>query len=145
MSLAFSPQQLTEHITKALGESLSKPDIELCLPALEITEPSIAKQFWTTQTAKPGIYLVLTGKARILDESNNLITTLGTSSSFGELTLFPQHEYNFYAARASANLKVGYIPKELIDRFPQIHDRLLKKAELWDSLILLHKNHLPNL
>jgi ATP-binding cassette subfamily B protein len=106
-----------------------------------VIEPPIAKQFWRSQAATPGIYLVLTGKVRLLDELNNLITTLGSGSSFGELTLFPDQDFHPYVARASTNLKIGYLSPELISQFPLMSDRFRKKAELWDTLLLLRENY----
>ncbi|MBD2625111.1 ABC transporter transmembrane domain-containing protein [Trichormus variabilis] len=140
MPSAFSRSQLVEQITQSWGESLSEQELESCVQALEIIEPPIAKQFWQSTTAAPGIYLVLTGKVRLLDGLNNLITTLGSGSSFGELTLFPEQEFSSYVARASVNLKVGYLPQEVIQKFVSVSDNLLIKAELWDTLMLLCQN-----
>jgi len=141
MSSANSQPHLAAQVNKALGESLFQPELELCLQAIEVSTPSIAKQFWQSASAKPGIYIVLMGKVRLLDNFNNLITTLGTGSSFGELTLFPGQEFSPYTARASANLKIGYLPQELISRFSHIQDGLLKKSELWDLIMRLRQNN----
>ncbi|MFM2064311.1 MAG: hypothetical protein RLZZ507_3982, partial [Cyanobacteriota bacterium] len=140
MTTAFSPEHLAAQITQALGESLSKPDLESCIQALEIIQPPIAKQFWQSATAAPGIYLVLAGKVRLLDGENNLITTLSSGSSFGELTLFPEQKFSDYVARASVNLKIGYLPQEVINKFSTVCNHLLLKAELWDTLLLLCQN-----
>ncbi|MBD2292456.1 ATP-binding cassette domain-containing protein [Anabaena sphaerica FACHB-251] len=140
MTSAFSHEKLAAQITHALGESLSNQDLETCIQALEIIEPPIAKQFWQSTTAAPGIYLVLAGKVRLLDGENNLITTLTSGSSFGELTLFPEQEFSDYVARASVNLKIGYLPQEVINKFSAVSERLLHQAELWDTLLLLCQN-----
>ncbi|MFM7373505.1 MAG: cyclic nucleotide-binding domain-containing protein, partial [Sphaerospermopsis kisseleviana] len=116
MTSNFSQEQLAAQITQILGDSLSKKDLENCIQALEIIEPPIAKQFWQSATAAPGIYLVLAGKVRLLDGENNLITTLASGSSFGELTLFPEQKFSNYVARASMNLKIGYLPQEVINK-----------------------------
>ncbi|MEA5618831.1 ABC transporter transmembrane domain-containing protein [Cronbergia sp. UHCC 0137] len=137
MPSGFSEQQLAEQIIQVLGESLSGENLEKCVQAIEIIEPPIAKQFWEATTAKPGIYLVLMGKVRLLDGSNNLITTLGIGGSYGELTLFPEEEFCAYVARASVNLKLGYLPLQVIRQFPNVSDRLLAKAQLWDTLLFL--------
>ncbi|HLO84853.1 MAG TPA: peptidase domain-containing ABC transporter [Nostocaceae cyanobacterium] len=144
MTAEFCPQQLATLITQILGDSLSETELENCVNAVEIIEPPIAKQFWQATTAKPGIYLVLTGKVRLLDGLNNLITTLSSGVSFGELSLFPEQGFSAYVARASVDLKVGYLPQtilqEVIKNHPVVSDRLLRKAELWDTLLLICQN-----
>ncbi|CEJ45121.1 peptidase domain-containing ABC transporter [Umezakia ovalisporum] len=140
MASAFSREYLAQQLIQRLGESLSDEEIERCLIGVEIVEPPIAKQFWQATTAPNGIYIVLGGKVRLLDGSNNLITTLTTGASFGELTLFTEEEFNAYVARASVNLKVAYFPQaslqEVIRKHPSIRDRLKQRAELWDLLLL---------
>ena len=134
MLSAFSQEQLVTHIRQVLGDGLSDQAVIDCSKALEIIEPPVAKQFWQATTAKPGIYVVLTGKVRLLDSSNNLINTLTSGSSFGELTLFPEQDFSSYVARASMNLKVAYLPQQILTKvmgeFPSVYHLLLNKAEL---------------
>ena len=134
MLSAFSQEQLVTHIRQVLGDGLSDQAVIDCTKALEIIEPPVAKQFWQATTAKPGIYVVLTGKVRLLDSSNNLINTLTSGSSFGELTLFPEQDFSSYVARASMNLKVAYLPQQILTKvmgeFPSVYHLLLNKAEL---------------
>ncbi|MFM6351367.1 MAG: peptidase domain-containing ABC transporter [Dolichospermum sp.] len=138
MLSTFSQEQLATNIKEVLGDSLSNQAVVDCIKALEIIEPPVAKQFWQGTTAKPGIYIVLTGKVRLLDKSNNLITTLAPGSSFGELTLFPEQEFSSYVARASVNLKIAYLPEQIVKKimgeFPNVYDILLKKAELINTI-----------
>ncbi|MDB9450035.1 peptidase domain-containing ABC transporter [Dolichospermum circinale] len=134
MLSAFSQEQLATYIKQVLGDGLSDQAVKDCIQALEIIEPPVAKQFWQATTAKPGIYVVLTGKVRLLDSSNNLINTLTSGSSFGELTLFPEQDFSSYVARASINLKVAYLPQAILTKvmgeFPSVYHLLLNKAEL---------------
>ncbi|MFO0174185.1 MAG: hypothetical protein ACK51W_17165, partial [Aphanizomenon sp.] len=67
MLSAFSQEQLVTHIKQVLSDGLSDQAVKDCIKALEIIEPPVAKQFWQATTAKPGIYIVLTGKVRLLD------------------------------------------------------------------------------
>ncbi|MBU7581326.1 MAG: peptidase domain-containing ABC transporter [Nostoc sp. TH1S01] len=140
MPLGFSQGQLAQQITNTLGETLSSQDMERCLTEVQIVEPPVAKQFWQATTATPGIYIILTGKIRLLDNANNLITTLTTGGSFGELTLFPEEEFCSYVARASVNLKLCYLQQallqEMMQQYPSMSDRLQKRAELWNLLLL---------
>ena len=111
MLSAFSQKELATQIKQVLGDRLSDQAVTDCIQALEIIEPPVAKQFWQAETAKPGIYIVLSGKVRLLDSSNDLINTLTPGSSFGELTLFPEQDFSSYVARASVNLKIAYLPQ----------------------------------
>ncbi|UKO97459.1 peptidase domain-containing ABC transporter [Nostoc sp. UHCC 0870] len=144
MTTVFYPPNTGEKLIYTLGETLSEPELQSCLTAMAIVEPPITKQFWESTQANPGIYIILTGKVRVSDISDNLITTLSASSSFGELTLFPQANFIPYVARASANLKLAYLPQEvlqgLIDKYPNIQQHLFNRAELWDLLLLCRQN-----
>jgi len=144
MSSGFSPEQLTEYLTQIFGESLCEQEVDKCIQAIEIVEPPTAKQFWQAKTAKPGIYIVLRGKVRLLDSSNNLITTLSPGGTFGELTLFPEEDFSTYVARASVNLQLGYLPQGVFNFGDRTRIRLLTRAELWDLLhSLLPQNSSP--
>ena len=145
MPSVLSQQWLGQQLITTLGETLSEADLENCMSSVEIVEPPVAKQFWqATDQMSAGIYLVLAGKVRLLDMSDNLIITLTSGSSFGELTLFRDLNFVPYVARASTNLKLCYLKSEtlqaLSDKYPKIRDRLLGRAELWDLLLLCHHN-----
>ncbi|MBW4634108.1 MAG: peptidase domain-containing ABC transporter [Iphinoe sp. HA4291-MV1] len=144
MASVSSQQQLSQYLTNTLGETLSEGELQTCLKAVEIVEPQVAKQFWQAAEARGGIYIILAGKVRLLDSSNNLITTLSVGSSFGEITLFPEENFQPYAARASSNLKLCYLKQEalqtLIDKYPKICDRHFERAEFWDLLLLCRHN-----
>jgi HlyB family type I secretion system ABC transporter len=139
--------ELAEKLTAILGEQLSQKELAHYLAMVEIIEPPKAKLFWESNDTKAGIYLVLVGKVRLLDSSGNLISTLTSESSFGEITLFPTENFCYYAARASHNLKLGYLNQEalqtLMDKYPTIGECLYKRAELWDLLIWCQKQY-PN-
>ncbi|GAB1541070.1 hypothetical protein NUACC21_37400 [Scytonema sp. NUACC21] len=111
---------------------------------VEIVEPPVTKQFWQLTLTNPGIYIVLSGKVRLLDSAENLITTLSAGSSFGEASLFPQDDFQPYAARASFNLKLCYLKQEilqaLMDKYPSLSERLFQRAELWDLVVLCCQN-----
>ncbi|KYC37680.1 ABC transporter ATP-binding protein [Scytonema hofmannii PCC 7110] len=143
MVSVFSEHLLGEQIANALGETLSEQEMARCLALVEIVEPPVARQFWQTISANPGIYIVLVGKVRLLDSDENLVATLSSGSCFGEATLFSD-DFQPYVARASANLKLCYLKQEvlqaLIERHPSIRDRLLKRSELWDLVMLCHQN-----
>lgn len=140
MPEVISEQYIGERFLQALGVKLSEKELQNFLAAMEIMEPPVAKQFWQSTQTNPGIYMILTGKVRLLDSSENLITTFGAWSFFGELTLFPKANFSPYVVRASTSLKLGYFPQDvlqtLIEKYPSIGDRLFARAELWDLLLL---------
>jgi HlyB family type I secretion system ABC transporter len=140
MPAVLSGQYMSERLLSTLGAKLSEKELQNFIAEMEIVEPPVAKQFWQSAQTNPGIYIILTGKVRLLDSSENLITTFGAWSVFGELTLFPEANFSPYVVRASTSLKLGYFRQEalqtLIDKYPNIRDRLLARAELWDLLLL---------
>lgn len=85
-------------------------------------------------------YIVMSGKVRLLDRTDNLLITLETGASFGESTLFPDSSFQPYAARASINLKLGYLPEQLLQdliyKYPTIREHLYLQAVLKDWLLL---------
>ncbi|MDJ0797896.1 MAG: peptidase domain-containing ABC transporter [Calothrix sp. MO_167.B12] len=143
MPSVFKVRQLGQPITMTLGETLTEPELEGYLGTVEVIEPPVAKQFWSNASAKSGVYIILTGKARLLDNDRNLITTLGVGASFGESSLFPEGEFGSYTARASANLKLCYLPidklQALMVKYPSIRDRLWQRAQIWDVLLSFHQ------
>lgn len=140
MRNVFSQEQGCKKIIDNLGEKLTESEIQGCLKAVEIIEPKAAKLFWQAPDAKPGIYIVLAGKARLLDGADNLIATVTSGTYFGEQSLFGAQNFLLLAARASTSLKLCYISGErlhdLMKKYPQIRERLYKRAEFWDVLQL---------
>jgi ATP-binding cassette subfamily B protein len=138
MITALSQEDIAAQISHILGQSLDQKDLENCLQKLEIIQPMVGKQFWQSETAHPGIYLVLSGRARILDSRNNLVSTLTSGACFGELTLFPEYDFANYVVRASVDLKIGYLPQVVINQLPSVLEHLLLQAKNWDSFLKTH-------
>ncbi|HEY9661093.1 MAG TPA: cysteine peptidase family C39 domain-containing protein, partial [Allocoleopsis sp.] len=133
----FSEQEISDQLTHVLGQPLSDPDLAQCLQTIEFVEPAVGKLFWRSTHAVPGIYLVLAGKVRLLRENDDLITSLEAGQSFGELTLFPNATFQAYAARASLQLRLAFIPgsslQDLIRQHPQIREHLYQQAIRWNE------------
>ncbi|WP_208346161.1 cysteine peptidase family C39 domain-containing protein, partial [Aetokthonos hydrillicola] len=144
MPSAFSQAALAQQLIATLGEKLPETELDKYTKAAEIIEPPVAKQFWDSTDGKAGIYIVLEGKVRLLDSANNLITTLNTGTSFGEMTLFPEEHFEPYIAKASTKLKLCYLSKEVLQALMRKHstigDRLNRRAELWDLTLLCRQN-----
>ena len=127
------PAQLVslQQINNILGYSLTAEEFYHYLPELQPINPKVGK-FWTGKNIEPGIYIIITGKVRLLDDKDELITTLESGESFGEFTLFSQSKFQPYAARASVNLQLYFLPEKLllplIAKYPQIREHLWEKA-----------------
>ena len=126
-----------------MGQPLLEQELSNCFQQIEILEPNAGKLFWQASDATVGIYVILAGKVRLLNSTDNLIASLEVGGSFGELTLFPESGFQPYTARASVNLKVCYIPgdclRSLIRKYPLIAEHLHSWAVLWDLLLLFRQ------
>ena len=135
LSELVSLQQLN-HI---LGNSLSLEEFQRCLKQAKSFKPKVGK-FWQGSDVEPGIYIVIVGKVRLLDSTGELIATLEAGASFGEFTLFGEAEFQPYAARASVNLQLCFIPGEvllpLMAKYPQIREHLWNYARARNSLLV---------
>jgi len=136
----FSTQHIAQLLSQTLGQPLSEAEISKFCQQMQFLEPKTGRKFWQSADASAGIYIILTGKVRLLDRQDNLIASLEPSESFGQITLFEQGNFQPYTARASVNLQLCYLPDEclqaLIRKYPKISDRLYHQAIIWDLLQL---------
>ncbi|HLO83404.1 MAG TPA: peptidase domain-containing ABC transporter [Nostocaceae cyanobacterium] len=123
---------ILQQLNHALGYSLTEVEIQPYLPKIRTLNPKVGK-FWQGIDVEPGIYIVISGKVRLLDQNEELIDTLETGASFGEFTLFSPSEFPHYGARASINLQLCFVPGEvltpLMSKYPQIREHLWQKAK----------------
>jgi ATP-binding cassette subfamily B protein len=137
-------EHLQQQINNNLGGILSDKSLQKCLSVIEIVQPAPATLLWQASDTKPGIYIILSGKVRLLDQFENLITSLGEGESYGELSLFPQESFHSYIVRASNDVKLCYLKgdllTDLIQEHPQIIDYLKARVELWDFVLLCRQN-----
>lgn len=110
-SLVASEPQIAQLLTQVLGQSLSTQEWSDCSQYIEILEPAAGKLIWQSITASPGLYLILKGRVRLLDSTNNLVISLAAGASLGETTLFPVKSFQAYAARASVNVQLCFVPE----------------------------------
>ena len=92
--LCFQSKILQENLTTVLGENLNEKLLQYCLSSLKIWQPAAAKQLWQATGAKPGIYIVLSGKVRLLDSFDNLITTIAPGKSFWRTDFISRREFS---------------------------------------------------
>jgi len=126
-----------QQISDVLGYTFSESEFSDCLQHLKIIKPKVGK-FWQTESAEAGVYLVIKGKVRLIDNSQELITNLTVGQSFGEATFFPDAGFQPYSARAARNLELCYLPPELlltlVRKHSEIQDHLNQQAHKIDSL-----------
>ena len=89
----FLQDNIDKKITSALGENISERELRNCIEASDIIEVPVATLFWQVTEAKKGLYIILEGKVRLLDDVENLVTTCSIGESFGEATLFKENEF----------------------------------------------------
>jgi hypothetical protein len=119
------PDPLVSHqqLNNTLGYSLTAEEYQHCLKQVKSSRPKVGK-FWQGTEAERGIYIVIAGKVRLLDEAGELITSLEARSSFGEFTLFPEAEFKPLVIRAqmptteSGSLQEGLSVKLKFDAYP---------------------------
>lgn len=131
---------LEQKLKQAIGIKLSSSELNLCIKAVQIIEPNPGEQFWESSASTPGVYIALTGKARLLDYQDEFLASLEPGASFGELTLFPQESFFPYIARASFKLKLAYLPGEflqsLIEKNSALGEQLRRRALQLELLLL---------
>ncbi len=137
-----------QQLCTVLGYSLSSEDLQYCLKQVQSLTPKVGK-FWQGTDVEPGIYIVLAGKVRLLDDADELIATLDVGESFAEFTLFQEVGFKPYAARASVNLHLAFLPNEtlspLIAKYPQIYKYLRTQAQARNSLLVKSDSEPPSL
>ena len=126
-----------QQVADVLGYAFSESEFSSCLKQIKIVTPKVGL-FWESATAEAGIYLIITGKVRIIDRAGNLITNLQKGDSFGEIAFFPDAEFEAYAARAGRNLELGYFPPELlfflVQKYHPTQEHLYRQAQKFNAL-----------
>jgi ATP-binding cassette, subfamily B, bacterial HlyB/CyaB len=107
---------------------------------IHILEPTPGQLFWQSTNGAVGLFIILSGRARLLDSQDNLITSLEVGESFGELTLFRDEKFQPYRMRASVDAQMGYLEQGLFQdifrQSPPAQENLHFQAVLKDLLIL---------
>jgi len=138
--MTVSKQHLGQQLAQTLGQTLSEQELSSYLKQIETLELTAGKRFWQTADVDIGIYIIVAGKVRLLDHTEHLLASLEAGDSFGELTLFPEEDFQPHSTRASINLQLCYLNSEclqaLIQKHPTIRDHLHHQAVLRDLLLL---------
>lgn len=136
MAKELPDSMLEQLIEQTFLQSIPASEITQFRHALEFLTPSAGELFWQPEN-NAGIYIVLSGKVRLLDHEQNLIETLEPGASFGASTLFPEVLSQLAAARASLNLKLAYLSstylQPLMQRYPELRSQLYHQAQIWQA------------
>ncbi len=132
-------QTLSLYFADLLGQPIAHSALSQVIKEIHLSEPAAGKLVWPTEPAQPGLYIVLAGKARLLDQAGNLLTSIPVGQSFGDLTLFPQESFYRYQVRASVQLKLGFIADRTMQAIWQqtpnlrsrIHAQTIEKNQLF--------------
>jgi signal-transduction protein with cAMP-binding, CBS, and nucleotidyltransferase domain len=147
MVTSRSGSQVKDLINHALGSALSTAEWQLCENQVRYFTPKVGR-FWDGKNTKSGLYIVLAGKARLLDINNNLVETLSAGETFGEFSLFETDLFEAYGIRVGMEGRLCYLPisalAPLMDRYPEMQDHLLQKAKLRNIRIQESVKTAPN-
>jgi ATP-binding cassette, subfamily B, bacterial HlyB/CyaB len=117
-----------EQLSLALGSSVSSKELQKCLEASQLLQPKVGK-LWIDGTIAPGVYIILSGKARILNPVGDLLVTLEQGDVIGEFTLFPEETLQPYTVRAAASLSILFIPHKVLTSALSSYETAI--AHLW--------------
>ena len=135
----FTSELDREQLCQTLGTTLNDTDFVFCLKNIEIEQPVAGQQFWSTDDTA-GVCIVLSGKVRLVNRDRALITTLEEGDTWGESTIFPTASFLPYSARASANVRIGYISQKNLRKldfyYHEIKNRLYRRAVMLNWLLL---------
>ncbi len=128
-----------ELLQTTFGQSFLDKEISEIRQKIQVIEPPPLKQFWNSQNAQGGIYIIVTGKVRLTCSQKDRPLSLKAGESFGELTLFPEESFESYSAKATREpLKLCFISGDnflnLSRKYPKIREHLYHQAVLRDSL-----------
>jgi ATP-binding cassette, subfamily B, bacterial HlyB/CyaB len=127
MSPVISPQQFDEIFHAAI----TPQDYQYCLKNARLLSPELGK-LWTIDNIAAGLYIIIAGKVRLLDDDDEPIASLGVGEYFGEYTFSPTEDLAIYTARAGVNVQIWFLPQEvlnsLIDKYPNI------RQQLWETV-----------
>jgi CRP-like cAMP-binding protein len=136
-SMATQSPEL-EHLHRSckqfFADTLAVSDLsQLCSNSQRI-EVAPQQEFWNSITGKPGLYIVVAGRVRLIDRDRNLLTTLEPEQTFGELTLFSEATFDPYSIRSTQEgVTLYYLPTDVItpflEQYPNSRNILYKTAK----------------
>lgn len=144
-----NPLISSELLAKILGYSLTVHEFSVLHQYVKLIETTALKKFWLSEKAKPGVYIIISGKARLIDiHDDSYPIALNTGESFGELTLFPEKSWQPYSVKAGKDAPtICFIPSkvllQLFKRYPDIRQHFYQQAN-HHNLLLKGSNQVEN-
>ena len=138
--MTISASNTNRYFQQLFESTLPKSVAERLLAKVETIVPEPGEMFWNSKSSAPGIYVVLTGKVRLVDEKDNLIVSLSEGQIIGQISLFSTENLRPHAARASWGLKLGYISQRILHKYllpkSKLETHLYSQALLWDLMLI---------
>jgi predicted double-glycine peptidase/CRP-like cAMP-binding protein len=127
MSQLISQQQFEQ----IFHREIAPLDYQYCLNRGQLLNPDLGK-LWTIDNITAGLYIIIAGKVRLLDDDDEPIASLGVGAYFGEYTLFPTEDLALYTARAGVNVQIWFLPQVVLNSFIDKYPSL--RQQLWDTV-----------
>jgi HlyB family type I secretion system ABC transporter len=146
--MVATPTRSESILEKVLSQFLSAQELATCLRHITILEPSAGQKFWTTEQSshQSGLYLILEGKARMVDPADNLVMSLEVGTVLGGTELFPDQLCLPFEIRASYGLKLGHldldIAQSLLHQSTSFADQVQHQAAVRDVMLHLHQHEM---
>jgi HlyB family type I secretion system ABC transporter len=138
MVLLTADSLTVQHLNQVLGCELTLSQWHTCQAQIQLITPKIGK-FWDSREAKAGLYIILAGKVRLLNEKDELVSTLTQGEAFGALTLLGNRSLLPYCMRAGMGVELCFISAQLLTCLIQQHGsierHLLKTAQAQNFLL----------
>jgi HlyB family type I secretion system ABC transporter len=121
-----------------LGEALPEPQVRFLNSRLQILEIQPGQRFWHSQQEPRGLYVLLTGKIRLFDESGAKLAILVPGDSFGVDSLFPNPQLPTHIAKGALTRDGGVALVAMItaaditklwQKFPNIQTHLSQQRQ----------------
>ena len=142
-------QEVIQRLNDVWGTNIFSRQLDFHANKLELIQPDPGQLFWDSNGGKVGVYLILQGKVRLLDYEDNLVISLTVDKLFGQISLFPQGDFQTYKVRASLDVKLVYLDETIINSLikltPQIQDILYRQTAEIDLLCLHQQQNNGNI
>ncbi len=124
------PSQLisAQKLAEIFCISLTPAEYQNCISKAQLVNPAVGK-VWKATDTEAGIYIVVSGKVRLLDSDDEMIVALSNNQYFGEYAFFVAENVANYTARASISVQVCFIPQVVLT--PLIHKYPVIREQFW--------------
>ncbi|NJO98163.1 MAG: hypothetical protein HC764_21020 [Pleurocapsa sp. CRU_1_2] len=133
------PDLNPQFIHQSLNHLLSESQLQQFLSQLQIIDPNPGELFRRFDQTEGGIYLILAGKVRLIDQEDNLIASVA-QGWLGQIGLFADPGWQPYSLRASLGLKLAYLDGKSarfwFETHPQLQEYIYRQGEKLDLLML---------